>query len=58
MKKYGIQIDKQWVIHIDPGVIYENASPRLFNTMESAVEWAENNNYDFYIVKEYACLNW
>jgi|DEB0MinimDraft_3_1074331.scaffolds.fasta_scaffold05045_6 hypothetical protein len=65
MKKYGIKVSFEktyktdeaqhyfWVIHFDPGVYYENAAPRLFETEELADEYAKQAKFTNYKIEEY-----
>ena len=51
---YGIKIKFEdsysWIIHIDPGVHYENTTYRKFDTKEQATEWAELCQLKNYII--------
>ena len=55
---YGIktQIGKNyysWLIHFELGVMYENASPRLFQTKESATAWAKAAGFKNFKIELY-----
>jgi hypothetical protein len=54
---YGIKIEildgYLWLIDLPPGVHFENPSLVLFETFQEADQWARDNGWKNFIVKEY-----